>query len=131
MSVFNAKFLLTALVFVFIAFSLSAQELAGIWFTEKKDAKVQIYRTQSGLYEGKIIWITPKNVEAQKNVGVKILTKLKKEDEKTYSDGKVYHPDQKKYYNATITMLSNNELQLRGYLGVSLFGQTQKWVKTN
>lgn len=50
------------------------------------------------------------------------------EDNK-WDKGKIYNPDDGRTYSATLTMKTANELELRGYLGISLFGQTQTWTR--
>lgn len=107
----------------------AAQEPSGVWLTQDKDAKIEIYKTSSGSYEGKIIWVKSNKPEAQKKVGVKILSTFKKKDGKTYESGTIFHPDQNKNYSGIITMKSKDILHLRGYIGAPLLGQTQTWTR--
>ncbi|CAI3954426.1 DUF2147 family (PDB:4INN) [Commensalibacter communis] len=41
--------------------------------------------------------------------------------------GTILDPRDEKSYNAKIWLTNKNELRLRGYLGISLFGETQVW----
>ncbi len=45
-----------------------------------------------------------------------------------WTNGKIYNYDDGKTYDATIT-ISGNELSLRAYKGVPMFGKTIKWKK--
>lgn len=120
-----------------------ADPIEGIWLNEEKDAKIQIYKGRDGLFYGKIIWLKEpvengapkldkKNPKAEKKtqpiVGLLILKKFEK-DGTTYDDGTIYDPQNGKTYDATITY-KGNKLDLRGYVGISLFGRTTTWERT-
>lgn len=111
------------------ALMANAQEPAGVWLTQDKDAQVEIYKTGAGSYEGKIIWVKSTKPEVQKKLGTKILTAFKKKNAKTYESGRIYHPGQNKYYDGIITMKSDHLLHLRGYVGTPMLGQTQTWTR--
>ncbi len=111
------------------AFIANAQEPSGVWLTQDKDARIEIYKTNTGVYEGKIIWVKSTKPEAQKRIGTKILSAFKKKDAKTYDSGRIYHPGQNKHYDGIITMKSNQLLHLRGYVGTPMLGQTQTWTR--
>jgi len=111
------------------AFMAYAQEPAGVWLTQDKDAQVEIYKTSAGIYEGKIIWVKSTKPEVQQRIGTKILSAFKKKDTKTYESGRIYHPGQGKYYDGIITMKSDKLLHLRGYVGTPMLGQTQTWTR--
>lgn len=111
------------------AFMANAQEPAGVWLTQDKDAQIEIYKISSGIYEGKIIWVKSTKPEAQKRIGTKILSAFKKKDTKTYESGRIFHPGQNKHYDGIITMKSDKLLHLRGYVGTPMLGQTQTWTR--
>ena len=111
------------------AFMANAQEPAGVWLTQDKDAQVEIYKTSTGIYEGKIIWVKSTKPEVQKRIGTKILSAFKQKDAKTYESGRIFHPGQSKYYDGIITMKSDRMLHLRGYIGTPMLGQTQTWTR--
>ena len=120
-----------------------ADPIEGIWLNEEKDAKIQIYKGRDGLFYGKIIWLKEpvengapkldkKNPHEEKRkqqiLGLIILRKFEK-DGKTYDDGTIYDPQNGKTYDATINY-KGNKLDLRGYVGISLFGRTTTWERT-
>jgi uncharacterized protein (DUF2147 family) len=48
-----------------------------------------------------------------------------------WSDGKIVDPMNGKTYSATLTVKdSGNQLVVRGYIGFSLIGRSQTWVRT-
>jgi uncharacterized protein (DUF2147 family) len=47
-----------------------------------------------------------------------------------YDGGTVLDPHNGKTYSGTITMIDNGQkLSLRGYIGISLFGRSQTWIR--
>ena len=46
-----------------------------------------------------------------------------------WTDGTIYSPREGKTYNANMTVINEETLELRGYVGVPLFGKTQTWTK--
>ena len=123
----------------------TADKIEGLWFNDIKDAKIQIFKANDGKFYGKIIWLRdplkngkPKlddknNKEELKNqpiVGLMILKGFKKEDEKTYDDGRIYDPTNGKTYDCKMTY-KGKILSIRGYIGFSLFGRTTIWERAS
>lgn len=44
-------------------------------------------------------------------------------------DGKIYSPREGKTYNAQFTLENPRQMNIRGYVGIPLFGKTQIWTK--
>jgi uncharacterized protein (DUF2147 family) len=62
-------------------------------------------------------------------VGLRILWDLKKEGEQ-WSGGKVLDPENGKSYRCIIAMEESGKvLKVRGFIGFSLFGRTQYWLR--
>jgi len=120
-----------------------ADPIEGVWLNEEKDAKIQIYKGSNGLFYGKIIWLkeptengapkldknNPKDERKKQQIMGLVILKEFEKDGKTYDDGTVYDPQNGKTYDATITY-KGNTLDLRGYVGISLFGRTTTWERT-
>lgn len=118
-------------------------KILGIWLSENKNGKIQIYKA-GDKYFGKLIWgktmfeadgVTSrkdtKNSDASlRNRNLKdlvILTNMEYDDGE-WTDGKVYDPEKGKTYSCTMK-LNGNQLNLRGYVGVSLLGRTSVWTR--
>ncbi|WP_010298595.1 DUF2147 domain-containing protein [Candidatus Odyssella thessalonicensis] len=110
----------------------------GYWLTKDNDAKVQIYKCGEELC-GKIVDLKEKcrdgkpKVDAETNVptiGLEIVKGFKSADVNTWEDGTVRDPKEGKTYNGSIEMVNENQLNLRGYVGVKLFGRTSEWRRT-
>lgn len=120
-----------------------ADAVAGTWLNEEKDAKVQIYRA-GDKYFGKLVWIarqfeddgkTPrkdsKNPDAKLRqrglLNLVILSNFEYDDGE-WTDGKIYDPKSGKTYSSKMK-LDGRQLNIRGYVGVSMFGRTTVWTK--
>lgn len=128
-----------------LAQTKSADDVIGLWFTEKAKSLVKVYKKDNKYY-GKIIWLkTPLNEEGKEKVDTKNPDeKLKsnpikglnfmldfsfdKNDEE-WVDGKVYDPESGKTYSGILKMPSKDIIELRGYIGISLIGRTSTWVR--
>ena len=67
--------------------------------------------------------------KGQKVVGMMILWGLK-EDGDEWSGGRILDPENGKTYKCYIEVVDGGaRLKVRGYLGISLFGRTQYWLK--
>lgn len=64
-------------------------------------------------------------------VGLEIIWDLKKDGDE-YTGGHILDPKNGKIYKAKIAMIENGEkLKVRGFIGFSLLGRTQTWLKTS
>jgi uncharacterized protein (DUF2147 family) len=120
-----------------------ADGLVGTWLTEKKDAKVEIYKSGAG-YDGKLVWLKdPNNPDGKPKLdvhnpdkakrsdpilGLVNVKHLKYDDGCKWHDGSIYDPKVGKTYDASAELESGgSNLDLRGYIGISLFGRTTTW----
>ena len=138
------KFITSIFIALVCSSGLFAQEVFGKWKTiddASGQAKsiVEIYQ-EDGIVYGKIIeLINPKKKEPkchkccceykdQPILGLIIMKGLKKDGDE-YNGGKVLEPISGKIYKCYITLLEENKLKIRGYIGFSLFGRTQYWYR--
>jgi uncharacterized protein (DUF2147 family) len=70
----------------------------------------------------------PGSFKGKKIQGIRFLWGLKKIGDNEWGDGSILDPKTGKVYKAKVT-LDGNKLHVRGYLGVSLLGRTQTWVR--
>ena len=132
--------------FIFSLFSvMSFAQIEGKWKTiddETKQAKsiVEIYKKSDGKYYGKVyqLLIKPANANCveckddRKNkpiLGMEVIRSLKKEGNE-FTGGSITDPKTGKTYKCTITR-NGDQLNVRAYLGVSILGRTQTWIKVN
>lgn len=136
------KLLLTFVLSLFGVMSFA--QIEGKWKTiddETKQAKsiVEIYK-RGDQYYGKIsqLLIKPANAncteckddrKGKPILGLEIIRGLKKEGDE-FTGGTITDPKTGKTYKCTITR-SGDKLNVRGYVGVSMFGRSQTWQKVN
>ena len=70
----------------------------------------------------------PGKFKGRKIQGLTFLWGLKKEGNNVWGGGQILDPKNGKIYRAKAT-LKGNKLYVRGYVGVSLLGRTQVWVR--
>jgi uncharacterized protein (DUF2147 family) len=100
-------------------------------------------REVNGQYEGKVERIFPKPGEdpnpkcekcegSRRNqpvMGMTILWGLTKQGEE-YQGGEILDPENGKVYRARIKLIDNGQkLDVRGFIGFSLFGRSQIWIR--
>ena len=117
--------------------TVTKDAVLGEWLAESKDGKVLIYK-QGEKYFGKISWgkdgdkkdvnNPDEKLRTQAIVGLVILKGFEFTG-KAWEDGTIYDPKSGKTYSSTIKMKKPNELDIRGYIGISLLGRTTVWTK--
>ncbi len=136
----TAIFLLVLPLSVSIGFAQkSPDDICGKWLTADKTGFVEIYK-RGALYYGKIVGgnngadsLDSKNPKPELRtrplLGLDILKGLKFKGENDWGDGNIYDPRSGNEYNLFISLEDASTLSLRGYVGISLFGRTEKWAR--
>lgn len=144
-----AKIIFSIVVCSLLAVSTSAfaqASPAGSWktiddVTGQPKSIVQITVSGNQL-SGRIVKLIPRPGEAQtdicttctgpyankKIVGLRILWGMTNQGGNKWSGGKIMDPKTGKVYDCTITVMGN-QLQVRGFIGISLLGRTQTWYR--
>ena len=124
--------------------------LLGLWLTEDDQAKVEIiYCEEDEAYVGTIVWLDepeyaedepypgePKrdlnNPDPDKRdepiIGLQVLEGFTYDGRNRWSGGTIYDPENGRTYSCRITR-DNDELHVRGFIGVALFGRTTVWTR--
>jgi uncharacterized protein (DUF2147 family) len=118
-------------------------KIEGVWYNDVKSGKVQIYKASDGKFNGKVIWLKeplkngrPKLDEmnadpalrTKPRLGLQVLSGFEKDGDNKYSNGKIYDPLNGKTYSCKMT-LKGDKLEIRGFIGISLFGRTTVWSR--
>lgn len=141
MKYFSMLLLLTAMTFT--GYAQTKDAILGKWVNASGEAHIDIYK-KSDKYFGKIVWLkNPKDEKgntkldvknpepaAQRNpiLGLELLKNFVYEDGK-WTDGKIYDPKSGKTYSCNITVKDANNINIRGYIGVSVFGRSETWKR--
>jgi uncharacterized protein (DUF2147 family) len=118
------------------------QALAGVvgnWLTEPRDGIIQVTVDAKGNLEGRIIGGNHPGLKDEKNPdptrralalrGQVILRNMSYDGDAHWSGGTIYKPDNGKTYKCNVELVSKDVLKVRGYIGFSLLGITQKWTR--
>lgn len=120
-----------------------ADDILGVWANDSNKGHIEIYKL-NGKYYGKIIWLKhpfdatgrPKvdyknpdeRARNQQLLGLIMLRGFKYEDDQ-WKGGKIYNPQDGKEYNSFIKLTDQRTMSVRGYIGISLFGKTEKFIR--
>ncbi|TAH01988.1 MAG: DUF2147 domain-containing protein [Sphingobacteriales bacterium] len=130
------------LLFLLSGWTIQAQTntdaITGEWLTQSKDGSILIYK-QANKYYGKIIGGNSEGRKDDKNpdeklrsqplIGKVILSNFVFDGKSKWEDGTIYDPNNGKTYSCVIKLKNNNEMEVRGYVGISLFGRTDVWTR--
>lgn len=122
----------------------SQDAIVGTWLVQDGSAKVKIEKI-NGKFSGKMVWIKnpagkngqplldSKNPEvslrSRPQMGLALLENFVFNEENLWNGGTIYDPDEGKTYSCKITMKDNQSIEVRGYVGISLFGRTETWKR--
>jgi uncharacterized protein (DUF2147 family) len=115
--------------------NVAADAVIGQYWSPKKDAKIEIFKS-GNKYFGKFIWGSnptkdtknpKKELRSRDLVGLTFLSNFTFDDG-SYIDGTIYDPESGKTYSSKMK-LENGNLKVRGYVGLSMFGRTETFER--
>ena len=139
------RVVLIMLTVISISLAAKAQtdQIEGLWYNDIKSGKILITRAPNGKFYGKVVWLKeplkngkPKvdelnedeKLRSRPRLGLPVLMDFVKDGDNKYTDGKIYDPLNGKTYSCKMTY-KGKELDIRGYIGISLFGRTTTWTR--
>ncbi|MGD0839162.1 MAG: DUF2147 domain-containing protein [Polyangia bacterium] len=118
--------------------------ILGVWLTSAQDATITITRSGDS-YVGHVSWLKRQHgadgqpvrddhnpdvsLRQRPLMGLQILWGMRSKGDGEYTDGQLYDPAHGKTYSGKAVLVSDHVLQLRGYVGISLFGRTETWTR--
>lgn len=122
----------------------NGDDILGIWVTDDGKAKIEIYK-EGDKYSGKIVWLKePKNEQGVLKVdkensdktlrsrpilGINLVSGFTFDGDDRWEGGDIYDPENGKTYSSHMK-LKRGKLEVRGYIGISMFGRTVVWTKS-
>ena len=133
---------------IFVAMTTIAQSeseaIIGDWYNQEKDAIIQIF-TEDGKIHGKITWMLnpldengnpktdhlnpEKSLQSRPRLGMVMMYDFEYDGNNIWNEGEVYDPKSGNTYSGMVTLTSPNNLDLKGYIGIPLFGRTSNWTR--
>jgi len=125
--------------------------ILGLWNTMDRGAQFEIYKCGAE-YCGKISYLKEPNypstdeqglaghpktdrsnpdpsLRTRTLLGLPLIEGFRHTGANEWTGGRIYNPEDGRKYCCKIWLEGNNQLKLRGYLGFSLFGRTETWVR--
>lgn len=116
-----------------------ANDVLGTYMNPTGEGIIKIYES-NGTYFGKLVWMKhpekldiknpDKTKQGQKILG-SIIMKDFVFDGDIWKNGRIYDPKNGKTYDCKITRDEKGNLSIRGYIGISLLGRTDYFVKVD
>jgi uncharacterized protein (DUF2147 family) len=113
--------------------------ILGDWWTEGKEGRIRFVRASDGTYSGLLVGGTDPGPDVNNKdpalrrrslLGIVLMWHLRPDDGE-YVDGYVYNPRNGETYRMKAELTGKTTLKIRGYLGISLFGQSQTWTRAD
>ena|ERR1700741_2214586 len=143
------KKLTVLLVILFVTLSSATAQhpdgIRGYWVSSDKNAKIEIFKSGTKYYgrivsckamyeaDGRTIKKDSKNSDEKlRNRSLLHLVILSgfTYDDGVWNDGELYYPKTGKTYSG-IMKLKSGTLEIRGYIGSTLFGKTTVWTRVS
>ncbi|MDB5140110.1 MAG: hypothetical protein JWR12_2026 [Mucilaginibacter sp.] len=120
-----------------------ADKIEGLWYNDVKSGKILITKDHDGKFIGKVVWLKeplkngkPKvdelnddpKLRSRPRLGLQVLSNFEKDGDNKYTGGTIYDPLNGKTYSCKITW-KGKILDIRGYVGIPLFGRTTTWSR--
>lgn len=132
--------------FLFVSIVSFAQDITqGTWYNEEKTGKIQFFK-QGDKINGKIVWLKEPNengkprldkenpdakLKTRPLLGLMNLKNFVSTGKGIWEDGEVYDPKNGKTYSCKMTLVSPSQLDVRGFIGISIIGRTSKFTKAD
>jgi len=133
------------------AYAAGPDDLLGVWNTEERDARIEIYKCRMK-YCDRIVWVkdptypagskegTPGTPVLDHNnpepklrktplIGLPILRDFVFAGDNLWNNGKIYDSDNGKIYRGRLTLISPHQLNVRGFIGIPLIGGATTWMR--
>ena len=119
----------------------TSNSVAGVWLSADGEGWIKIELGTSGPV-GSIAGSPDKSKPNRKDdlnpdpalrdrplLGLAIMQGFEAAGEGKWKNGRIYDPNSGKTYKCKLTLVDENTLELRGYIGISLLGRTERWSR--
>ena len=117
-------------------------DIVGTWLTGDGDGWVDVVRTGTGI--SGVVAGTPNDdpdrsrfdvknpdpaLQERELLGLELFSGFRFDGEDRWINGRIYDPNNGKTYRCIITVLDDNKLKVRGYIGIPMLGRTEIWTR--
>ena len=141
----------TFLLLVSFAVAADGDIILGLWNTAEEDCKIEIFKC-GDTYCGRIAWLKEplypaddemgmagRPIVDRKNpnpdlrsrplVGLQLMEGFTYTGKNVWEKGTIYSPQSGKTYKCKMTLVTPNQLEVRGFIGIPLLGGTSIWTR--
>ena len=117
--------------------------VVGVWKNGEGTGMIQIFKKSDGKYYGRLVWLkVPNNPDGTARTDINNPDEAKRQQplkglenmrgfeykgEAKWEGGQIYDPKNGSDYSCEMALTDPNTLEVRGFIGVSLFGRTDVW----
>ena len=134
------KLFLSLITLFILTISVNAQkEYLGKWLSPSKKGVVETYLQGNKLF-GKLVWVqserkdiynSDKSLRSREVKGLNLFSNFTWSDNQ-WIDGKIYDPEGGSTYSCKMWLSDDKQtLNVRGYIGISIIGRTEKFTRYN
>ncbi len=117
-------------------------DIVGTWLTGDGDGWVDVVRSASGI--SGVVAGSPNDdpdrsrfddknpdpaLQERELLGLELFSGFHFDGEDRWIGGTIYDPNSGKTYRCIITVLDDNKLKVRGYIGIPMLGRTEIWTR--
>ena len=122
-----------------------APQVTGVWIDDTGDGAIEFGACDGDRLCGRVVWLkepvdkagkpiadgaNPKIALRQQPVcGLQVIGSLRRAGASTWGEGWVYDPKDGKSYDLEVKLQGADKLQVTGYLGIKLLGETFVWTR--
>jgi uncharacterized protein (DUF2147 family) len=127
-------------------FAQNPSDILGIWLNEEGDAQIEVFKEENKFF-GKIVWLEKakdengewmldiknpdEKLKSRRKLGMTVMHNLVWDSkDKEWNEGKIYDAREGDTYSLYAKTEGIDVLNLRGYIGFSLFGKTTSWSRS-
>lgn len=127
----GAAFAGLALLSVAAAQAPRPGDVAGLWIDHTGQGAVEIAPCGDRVC-GRVVWLknpAHKSKSGKLICGTQVLGELQARTNSAWEDGWIYNPEDEERFSAALKLVSANVLEVTGYLGIKLLGETFTWKR--
>ncbi len=133
------------------AYGTDADAILGLWNLMNREAQFEIYKCGAE-YCGKISYLREPDCPCEEKdglaghpkmdlhnpdpalrgrtlLGLPLLEGFRYTGDHTWDGGRIYNPEDGRKYRCKLWLDGENQLKVRGYIGFSLLGKTETWIR--
>jgi uncharacterized protein (DUF2147 family) len=107
-------------------------DVTGLWIDHTGQGAVEITPCGDRIC-GRVVWLKNPNHKSKSGkliCGTQILGDLQPQPGNAWESGWIYNPEDEERFSAALKLTNANTLQVTGYLGIKLLGETFTWTRS-